>query len=421
MVAQLAKEGALRGSWELPLPARWPFDFVEDGALQADLQGQLRISGLLAALAPGQIQDLQGQIESDLQLTGSWQNPVLSGRLALTEAGAYLPATGVTIENLLLHVSLQGEQVRIEELSLQSGPGALTGSGQLDFDKWRLKGYHLAIKGDRLQIYNYPELEVLCSPELTLSGDLESVKLHGSLLIPEMTLRGASTTPDDLPSNDVVIFEETQDKRMVLRKDADIRIAVELGDQVRLETAGIETRLEGGAVVTVDDQHQIAAQGEVHLVEGTYKAYGANLEIKQGVLIYKGGPIDNPRLRIFAARDVGTVQAGVQVTGKAKTPVVSLYSQPAMPERDVLGYIFMGRPMRVGQEGEDALMIGTGALMPRYGETFSDLGITEINVQGLFDDTGGVRLRKRLTEKWELTSTLGSESGVDLYYVIEFD
>ncbi len=50
---QLAKEGALRGSWELPLPARWPFDFVEDGALQADLQGQLHISGLLAALAPG--------------------------------------------------------------------------------------------------------------------------------------------------------------------------------------------------------------------------------------------------------------------------------------------------------------------------------------------------------------------------------
>jgi autotransporter translocation and assembly factor TamB len=82
IVAELAKEGVLRSNWQLPLPARWPIEFVEDGPLQADLQGQLHAAGLLVALAPGQIQDLQGQIESDLQLTGTWQNPVFSGRLA---------------------------------------------------------------------------------------------------------------------------------------------------------------------------------------------------------------------------------------------------------------------------------------------------------------------------------------------------
>jgi autotransporter translocation and assembly factor TamB len=91
-----------------------------------------------------------------------------------------------------------------------------------------------------------------------------------------------------------------------------------------------------------------------------------------------------------------------------------------MPERDIMAYIFMGRAMRVGQEGEDAMMIGAGALMP-YGDTFSNLGIAEIDLQGLFDGTGGVRLHKRLTEKLELESTLGAESGVDLYYLIKFD
>ena len=81
----------------------------------------------------------------------------------------------------------------------------------------------------------------------------------------------------------------------------------------------------------------------------------------------------------------------------------------------------MGRPMRVGQEGEDALMIGAGALIPHYGDTFSDLGISEIDIQGLFSGAGGVRLRKRLTERLELESTLGIESGIDLYYIFEFD
>jgi translocation and assembly module TamB len=421
MVAELAKKGVLRGNWQLPLPARWPIGFVADGALQAELQGQLHLTGLLAALAPGQIQDLQGQVESDLQLSGTWQAPVFSGSITLTEAGAYLPSTGVTIEDLTLRLALQDDQIIVDEFSLQSGPGELTGSGRLDFDRWQLESYHLDFKGERLQVYNFPELQVLCSPELALSGDSENMQLHGSLLIPEMTLRGAATAPEALPSNDVIVVEETHDDRKALSGDVDLRIDVKLGDQVRVKTAGVDTRLEGGGVLTLDEKHQLAVRGEIRLVEGVYKAYGANLKIKQGVLSYTGGSITNPGLRIFAAREVGSVLAGVQITGNAEAPVVSLYSRPAMPERDVLGYIFMGRPMRVGQEGEDALLIGTGALMPRYGETFSDLGISEVDIQGLFSGEGGVRLRKRLTEKWELTSTLGPESGVDLYYIFKFD
>jgi hypothetical protein len=92
-----------------------------------------------------------------------------------------------------------------------------------------------------------------------------------------------------------------------------------------------------------------------------------------------------------------------------------------MPERDTLGYMLMGRAVRVDRQESDMLAMGVGALLPRYGDDLSSLGITEIDVQGLFVGGGGVRLRHQLAEKWELESTLGIESGVDLYYVIEFD
>jgi translocation and assembly module TamB len=421
LVAQLTRKGQLRGQWQLPLPARWPIDFSEEGALQASLQGELHATGVLAALAPGLVQDLHGRIKGDLQATGSWQNPVFSGELALLEAGAYVPATGVTIEDLEMRMVLQGTQLKIEELSLRSGPGTLSGSGVIDFDRWQLQHYQLTVEGERLQVYNFPELQILCSPELTLSGDLEKLRLEGSLLIPEMSLLEAETTPEVLPSNDVVIAGEDQERRKALPIDADIQVAVELGDRVRIRTAGVATRLQGGGMITLNDQNQVVFLGEITLAKGVYKAYGANLDIKQGVITFAGSQVTNPRLNILATRDVGRVQAGVQVTGTAEAPVVTLYSQPAMPERDILGYIFMGRPMREGQEGEDALMIGAGALLPGYGGTFSDLGISEIDIQGLFSGTGGVTLRKRLSEKWEVESTLGVESGVDLYYLFKFD
>jgi translocation and assembly module TamB len=376
---------------------------------------------MLAALYPGLVQDLHGQVQSDLQVTGTWNAPVFSGQLALLDAGAYSPATGVTIESLEVHAALHGNQVKIEKFSLRSGPGTLDGSGEIEFDRWQLEHYQLAVKGERLQVYNFPELQVLCSPDLTLSGDLERLQVEGRILIPEMTLLGTSTVPEVMVSKDVVIPGEVQDRHRVLPIDADIQVDVELGEQVRIKTAGVNTRLKGGGRITLDQQDHLVIWGEINLFDGVYKAYGANLGIKQGVLRYKGGPVENPSLSILATREVGTVQAGVQVTGTAEVPVVTLYSQPAMPERDILGYIFMGRPMRTGQEGEDALMIGAGALVPGYGGAFSDLGISEIDIQGLFDGTGGVTVRKRLTEKWEVESTLGVESGVDLFYLIRFD
>jgi translocation and assembly module TamB len=166
---------------------------------------------------------------------------------------------------------------------------------------------------------------------------------------------------------------------------------------------------------------ELLVHGEIKLVAGTYRAQGVNLEIRQGVLNYKGGVITNPDLRIFAARAVGTVLAGVQITGDAETPVVSLYSQPAMPERDILGYMLMGRAIRSEEQETDMLVMGTSSLLPGGGAGLADLGITEIDIQGLFNGTGGVRLRRPITDKWEVESTLGTESGIDLYYIIEFE
>ncbi|MEJ2198338.1 MAG: hypothetical protein P8X54_07205 [Desulfuromonadales bacterium] len=67
------------------------------------------------------------------------------------------------------------------------------------------------------------------------------------------------------------------------------------------------------------------------------------------------------------------------------------------------------------------LMMGAGSLLPGYGGGLSELGITEIDIQGLFTGTGGLRLRRKLTEQWEIESNLGVESGIDLYYIIELE
>ena len=81
------------------------------------------------------------------------------------------------------------------------------------------------------------------------------------------------------------------------------------------------------------------------------------------------------------------------MSGTAEVPVVTLYSRPTMPERDIFGYIMMGRAVRSDQQDSDVLIMASKAMFSDTGDTLAKLGITEIDVQGLFDGGGGLRLR----------------------------
>ena len=416
----LSEHGSIGGSWQLPLPARIPTAIEPDGPLQIKVIGKMQATGLLSAIGPWLVQDVRGETQVELAVQGTMQKPDLRGNILIVDGSAYLPSAGIQLEDIQLHSELTGDRLRIDRLTLRSGSGELAGQGEVVFDRWRLASYRLDITGEDFQMVDFPELQMTISPDFRLSGTTDHLSLQGSILIPKLAISGSQGTPEVLPSKDVVIAK-TADQRHELEFATDIRVTVELGDDVTVKSEGVDTRLAGGGILTMGPTGELLAQGEIQLVSGSFRAHGVNLKIRQGLLSYKGGIITNPDLRIFAAREVGDVLAGVQVTGNAEAPVVTLYSRPAMPDRDILGYILMGRAISTESQEADMLMMGAGSLLPGYGGGLSELGITEIDIQGLFTGTGGLRLRRKLTEKWEVESNLGVESGIDLYYIIELE
>ena len=416
----LANHGEFDGSWRLPLAARLPPVFDPDGQLQVTVDGTLQSTGILSAIGPWLMQDVRGETRMELAVQGTWESPDLRGRILLRDGSAYLPATGVQLENIQLQSELAGDRLRIDRVTLDSGPGELSGQGELIFNQWQLADFSLDITGNDFQLADFPELQVTISPELVLSGTPDRFSLQGTTLVPKLAITGSRVTPEVLPSKDVVVAR-AEDQRQELEVATDIEVTVELGDDVTVKSGGVDTRLTGGGVVSMGPTGELLARGEIQLVSGWFRSHGVNLKIRQGVLNYQDEVITNPDLRIFAAREVGDVLAGVQVTGNAEAPVVTLYSRPAMPERDILGYMLMGRAIDTENEEADMLMMGTGTLLGSYGGGLSELGITDIDIQGLFTGSGGLRLRRKISEKWEVQSTLGTESGVDLFYIIELE
>ncbi len=70
-----------------------------------------------------------------------------------------------------------------------------------------------------------------------------------------------------------------------------IKLAIRLGDDVRLEAMGLKTKVGGGINIRQDPSRPLAGNGQLVLNDGRFKAYGQNLIIKDGRILFSGPSI----------------------------------------------------------------------------------------------------------------------------------
>jgi translocation and assembly module TamB len=451
---QLGDYGRLQGQYRLPIPARLPVTPQDKGPLEVTLEGRSAELGLLSVLMPGVVQETRGRIEINLHAGGTWGQPRLEGQARLLEAGAYLPVAGIELRDVGLVARLDGDRILLDSLSLRSGDGTLRGAGSLQLQDWKPGTYDLTLKGARVQLINLPELQVLADPELRMTGSPAGIKVAGTIGLPEVMIRDNKKPSVVSPSEDVVIIgqEIPEKQRSDFNIQADIKL--ELGDHVLVKASGLDARLSGALRLTAIGAKALNAEGRITVAEGQYAAYGTRLDITRGNLLFNGS-LDQPTLDILALRTVGKVKAGVQVSGTPRSPVVKLTSDPAMSDSDRLAYIVLGRATARNAGEADLLMTAGGVLLSQgesvvlrdrlkrslgvdvlgieQGTTQDDVSGSMLTIgkylspslyvsigQSLFTNTQAFRLRYSLGERWELESTTGEESGVDLFYKIEF-
>ncbi|MEE4253574.1 MAG: translocation/assembly module TamB domain-containing protein [Desulfuromusa sp.] len=451
---QLREQGSIEAAFDLPLSARLPLAFDQTAAMNADLHTRLRERGLLSIFFPNRVQESHGQLNLDLQLTGNWLQPHLHGNFHLYDAGIFLPSVGVQLKEIELQGNFAENRVEIAKLQLGSGKGKLNGSGQLELQSWRPADYSLQLKGENFQLINLPELQVNSNPELKIDGTGKNIKVRGQIEFPEVLISGEQKTTRATNSPDLLVVDREAPPTHQSKLKHDIDLKLILGKRVLLNTAGIDARLEGNLRLQSDARQELAGNGEIRIAKGKYSSYGVSLEISRGNLLFTGGPLDQPTLDILALRKAGEVQVGVKVTGTPKAPIVKLYSEPIMAETDILSYIVIGRPIGAESGQTDLLMLAAGALLSqgesvvlqeklksRFGLDVLDVSSTDGNVNSsiittgkylspdlylsfgysLFNNTNEVKVRYSITPTWEVESSLGTESGIDMYYRIEIE
>ncbi|GAB4358759.1 MAG: translocation/assembly module TamB domain-containing protein [Methylohalobius crimeensis] len=434
--ASTAGDGMFEADWRLNFNAR---------PLGLDSRLQLEIPDL-AKLAPWlpQVAEPEGQISANLHVDGPISNLKPQGRLRLTGAAATIPPAGIRLT--AIETTIRGDEKRLHlKGSLQSG------EGRADFSGWaQLPGkLHLTLRGQDLQVARRTQVKVSASPDLVFDLSDQTARLEGTVTIPD-----ADIQLKELPKGSVTISED----EIIVGADSQTapppfqltsRVEVILGKSVRLEGFGLKTGLTGRMEVRSRNA-QTSAYGAIDLEEGTYKAYGQNLTIEKGRLIFNG-PVDQPYLDLKAVRTIPDedVIAILEVRGPAQNPILKVRSQPPLPETEALAYLLTGRSFKSSGQSEQA-MIAKAALSMGIDLAIpwiKQLGLDEVEMRSgatleetslalgkyltpdlyvgyafsLFNGIGKALLRYRINRFFTVEAGAGTSQSIDLFYTLESD
>ena len=436
-----------------------------DGQVQVtDPQGRRNLGGnvnirnfSLAMINPifSRGEKAEGKLNANLRLGGNAQSPLLFGQMQLN---------GIDVDGNFMPFDMQPSQITMNfngasstllgDIRTQQGQISLNGDADWrQIDNWRAR---IAAQGSRVRITVPPMVRLDVSPDIVFNATPSLFTLDGNVDIPwariivkEVPESAVGVSSDEVMLNRDLKPEKTQSASIPINSNLNIHV----GNNVRLDAFGLKARLTGDLKVAQDKQG-LGLNGQINIPEGRFHAYGQDLIVRKGELLFSGPP-DQPLLNIEAIRNPESTEndviAGVRVTGSADQPKAEVFSDPAMSQQEALSYLVRGQGLDSGQSDSAAMtsmLIGmgvaqSGQLVGKIGETFgvSNLALDTQGVGdssqvvvsgyvlpglqvkygvGIFDSLATLTLRYRLMPKLYLEAVSGVDQALDLLYQFEF-
>lgn len=393
-----------------------------------------------------------GRVRGDLTATGTLGKPAWQGRLEANRVRIQSPPLGIDWHDGLLRAEISEDAIRVSELSIAGGEGRLTGEGLMTRSGDEQTG-QLSWRAERFAALNRPDRNLTLSGSGTIVGEARRLTLRGSLRADSGHFEFEQDETLEL-GDDVVVAGRTPKREAAAAAERRLPVLIEfgldLGDNLTIRGAGLDAQLVGRLDVRSLPTGQLLGDGVIRTRRGAFNAYGQRLTIERGRMIFDG-PIENPALDIAAWRRNQAVEAGVEVKGPLRAPLIRVVSNPPVSESEQLAWLVLGRPAESGAQADyAALQVAAAALVGAAGggrePLASRIGLDEIGVgsdrQGSQAVTLGKRLSDRiyvsyeqsinaalavlrlelaLTRRFSVRAETGTRSGMDLFYRFSFD
>ena len=260
----------------------------------------------------------------------------------------------------------------------------------------------LTLTARRLVAVDTDDAEVALDADLSFSGRLPDYRLAGTITVLPSEIR----IPDQLPPS-VVRLEVTEVRDGVVIRSPEapaeegtdggapitLDLRVDVPGQVFVRGRGLDSEW-GGALTVTGPVTDPEVTGGLEVRRGQLAAVGRTFQFERGRVVFDGAPPDDPTLDMILTTEAGEVTAKVLIAGRAQDPSITLTSEPALPEEDVLSHILFGSsraqlsPLQALKLAQSAAVLsgrmGSGGVTDTIRET---LGVDTVDIDA-GDGTG---------------------------------
>lgn len=326
-----------------------------EGDLKTGFSGNAPLSGGLSVqmynlawleLFSLDISQPTGQLSGNVELSGTRDAPLISGSYVLKDLSFQVPALGLKLSDGQLTARSSDNMAMLIKGSIKSGDGRMAITGLWDPTDQLPQPINLRLIGKNVALADTPDLQLAANTDLILSYESGIYALEGDVSLIKGLVNLETLDAGVTVSSDVVVLDPVPEKlnRDLLKMS--LKLMVSANDQVRVVGYGLDGTASGKVAVSSPFDSPTRLTGKMEML-GTYKAYGRELEITRGNLMYSNSPITEPRLDILAVREIEDedITVGLEITGYASNPQTRVVSNPSMSDSEALSWLMFGRPL----------------------------------------------------------------------------
>ncbi len=421
----------------LQLP-NWFQNGNKSNAWQGDIT--LKFQDISKFVSSPYITSLKGLLTGHIKLTGNGSQPNLQGTIDITNGQFSIPKLGIQPRAITLHSTFTNSLLVAITGQFSSGAGQGTIKGTVDLNQKNYP-FQLALTGNQLQVANTKEYKITASPHFNIIRKDSNAFITGSLLLPYVHIMNEQYKQIVTLPSELTFAGKTKPESYF--KDFAAHIQVQLGNDVYIEYQQLHAELAGNLSVFKLPGALATGNGTLMITHGTYQIQDKLFTIENGRFIYVGNLLTDPGLDLvaiqpiapqtknflgfnFTPSDNSSIKVGISVTGTLQYPILTLFSDPPLPQRDILSYMVFGQPS-ASISGVNALsLIGTltdnlNMSQPISGnQSNAANGFLSIFKMGSFNPVQAFNFTLPISKHWRLqTETSGTETSADILYEYE--
>jgi len=391
---------------------------VKGGTQSLTVDGNLNLR-VLNGISPDLF--LTGSADVNVRVTGSYEQPRINGTASLVNASiaTLIADQRLTISNVKGGVRFNNNQAQIDQLTGVLGGGRVSVTGGALLDGLALTRFQLNLHGDDVTV-PYPEgFRSTADADLEIRGSTTRGQQIATIISGAINLRRAEYTQDiDLESlisrrREGLIEQGGEFALAATAQFQDLRIegrdALVVKNNLAETVGSVSLRINGPVKEPI-------VSGRITATSGTLNFRNNRHEIQRATIDLPGRFDADPILNIQTIGEIAGYDVITSIAGPLTQPTVTLRSDPALPQADVVSLILTGR-ISSGETGASALAqsgIGTAASLlteslisaPARRATDKLFGLNRFEIDPLISGRGGESPTARLTVGRQINKNL---------------